>query len=317
LGPLASESEFLPAIAGEPVPVDLLSAVLAGRNAQTAKAYRSDYEDFARFLRAESPAAAIRELISLSHGMANACALAYRAHLTDRQLASATIARRLAALRSAVKLGRQLGLIAWELEVESPKTTGYRDTSGPGREGWKSALASALAGATKKKGRRDLAIVRLLHDLALRRSEAIGLDLADVDLVRGTIQVKGKGKTEPAPITLPSATRAALADWIAARGEMAGPLFARTDNGGKGKGRLSGRAVHHLVVKLGETSQLSRPLRPHGLRHQGITRALDLTGGDVRAVRKFSRHANLNTLMVYDDNREDLAGDVARLVSED
>ena len=57
-------------------------------------------------------------------------------------------------------------------------------------------------------------------------------------------------------------------------------------------------------------------MRPHGLRHASITAALDITGGDVRAVQRFSRHRNLTTLTVYDDNRLDLGGKVARLVAE-
>jgi integrase/recombinase XerC len=56
-------------------------------------------------------------------------------------------------------------------------------------------------------------------------------------------------------------------------------------------------------------------VRPHGLRHLAITSALDLTKGDVRAVQKFSRHRDMRVLNTYDDNRRDLAGDVARLVA--
>jgi integrase/recombinase XerC len=37
-------------------------------------------------------------------------------------------------------------------------------------------------------------------------------------------------------------------------------------------------------------------VRPHGLRHAGITRGLDLTRGDLRAVQRFSCHADLGTL---------------------
>jgi len=51
------------------------------------------------------------------------------------------------------------------------------------------------------------------------------------------------------------------------------------------------------------------------LRHAAITEALDITRGDVRAVQKFSRHRDLRTLTVYDDNRRDLAGEVAKLVA--
>ena len=46
-----------------------------------------------------------------------------------------------------------------------------------------------------------------------------------------------------------------------------------------------------------------------------FTSALDLTKGDERAVQKFSRHKDVRMLNAYDDNRQDLAGNVARLVA--
>jgi integrase/recombinase XerC len=300
--------------------IDLYSAVLSGRNARTVRAYEADYRDFAAFLGVASPGQALDALISVPHGVANGMALGYRGHLIERGLAPATIARRLSALKSAVKLARQLGRVAWGLEIEAPKVQSYRDTAGPGRTGWRAMLDHAKEAATTPRGRRDLALVRLLHDTALRRAEAIGLDLEHVDLERGTIQVLGKGKLQRVPITLPPPTRAALADWIAARGDEPGPLFLRLDHGaskGQTDGRLTGHAVYLVVKSLGKAAGLSRRVRPHVLRHQAITQALDCTGGDVRAVQKFSRHASLDTLTVYDDARRDLAGDVARQVAED
>ena len=68
---------------------------------------------------------------------------------------------------------------------------------------------------------------------------------------------------------------------------------------------------------LGRRAGLSRPLRPHGLRHAAITAVLDRSGGNLRAAAKFSRHRDIRTLMIYDDNREDLGGAMARLISEE
>jgi integrase/recombinase XerC len=68
-----------------------------------------------------------------------------------------------------------------------------------------------------------------------------------------------------------------------------------------------------MVRKLGQRAGLA--VRPHGLRHGGITEALDLTNGNVRAVQRFSRHRDVRILSIYDDNRLDLAGNVARLVA--
>jgi integrase/recombinase XerC len=78
----------------------------------------------------------------------------------------------------AVKVARRLGPIVWELDVPGPKMEPYRDTTGPGAPGWKAMIATAKAEAAdgKPKTARDLALVRLLHDQALRRGEAVALD---------------------------------------------------------------------------------------------------------------------------------------------
>jgi integrase len=44
-------------------------------------------------------------------------------------------------------------------------------------------------------------------------------------------------------------------------------------------------------------------MSPHRIRHSAITAALDATDGNVRKVQKLSRHRQLDTLMIYDDNR--------------
>jgi integrase/recombinase XerC len=51
------------------------------------------------------------------------------------------------------------------------------------------------------------------------------------------------------------------------------------------------------------------------LRHSSVTQALNATNGDVRRVQRFSRHRDIRTLMLYDDNRQALVGDIAELVS--
>lgn len=71
------------------------------------------------------------------------------------------------------------------------------------------------------------------------------------------------------------------------------------------------RPLYLVVRDLGKKAGLT--VRPHGRRHAGITEALDLTNGNIRAVQRYSRHRDLRILNLYDDNRTDLGGDVARL----
>jgi integrase/recombinase XerC len=298
---------------------DLLEEFLAGRRPTTLRAYAKDLADFAAFLKLASAAAAVDSLIAGTSGRANKLALGYKAHLTDRGLAPATVARRLAALRSVVKLARTLGRVAGAIDIPSPRAEAYRDTRGPGLEGWRSLLAAARKRATTPKGKRDLALVRLMHDLGLRRAEVVALDLTDLDLEAGIVAIVGKGKSEKTNVTLNAPTAAALADWVAARGEWPGPLFVRLDRAaGPGRPtRLDAGNAARASKALGLRAGLARGTNPHGLRHQGITRALDLAGGDVRRVKRFSRHAKLETLLRYDDNRRDEAGAIAKLLGED
>jgi integrase len=82
-------------------------------------------------------------------------------------------------------------------------------------------------------------------------------------------------------------------------------------------GRLDAGNVARASHGVGCRAGVPRGTNPHGLRHQGITRALDLAHGDVRKVRRFSRHAKLETLLKHDDNRVDEAGAIAKMLEED
>src|SRR5262249_3749710 len=156
------------------------------------RAYQQDVNDFARFAGAGTADAAAARLLARGPGGANQVALAYRAHLRGRGLAAATINRRLAALRSLVKLARTLGLVGWALEVEGLRSEPYRDTRGPGADGYRRLLAQ-LDGKADARSVRNRALVRLLYDLGLRRAEVCRLDLADYDPTGPALLVLGKG----------------------------------------------------------------------------------------------------------------------------
>jgi integrase/recombinase XerC len=294
---------------------DLLTEFLAGRSERTVRAYRTDLADFATWLGMAVEEGA-RVLLAHGPGSANRLVLAYKAHLRH-QLAPATVNRRLAALRSLVKMARTVGLVAWQLEVRSERTEAYRDTQGPSDSGYQRLLGEAER-RTDAKGRRDLAMVRLLHDVALRCAEVARLDLADLDLPGRHLQVIGKGRREPIQMTLPESTCAMLGRWVEIRGPDPGPLFTSCDRAAKGDGRLTSRGIHGVIKNLG--SRVGLKIGPHALRHRAVTKACERAaqvGIGLEEVRQFSRHRDVRTLLVYRDHTRDVQGRLADLVASD
>lgn len=297
----------------------LVERFLDRRKASTIRAYRQDLADFQTYVAAHGAAAAAGFLIAQGAGEANALVLAYQGDLHARGLAPSTVNRRIASLRSLVKLARMLGLVSWSVEVENIPAAAYRDTRGPGRDGYLELLQKLNESAGVRIVR-NRALVRLHYDVALRRGEIERLDLDDVDLEGARIWILGKGRMEKEAVTLPAPTARAIAAWIQVRGTDPGPLFRNLDRAHRHEARnperrLTGTSIYRIIRALGY--EVGREVRPHGLRHAAITEALDRTQGDVRKVQKFSRHKKLDTLMIYDDNRRDLGGEVATLIAEE
>lgn len=287
----------------------LVQIFLSGKSGRTLRAYSLDLQDFSDFVGADTVDQAAAILLGRGHGPANELALAWRSDLLERGLSPATVNRRLAALRSLVKLARTLGMVPFSLELPGVQGQAYRDTRGPGRDGFRRLLDQT---SNTAKGLRDRLILRLLWDLALRREEVVSLDRDHVDLDAGTVSILGKGRRERETLTLPASTQTALEDWLKVRGDEQGPLVYNLDRRTKGR-RLTGAGLYHVVRTLGNEAGVK--VRPHGIRHAAITEALEATQGNVRMVQRFSRHRDVRTLSAYDDNRQDLGGNVAALVA--
>lgn len=232
--------------------------------------------------------------------------------------APATIALRLAATRWPFRLAYDAGIVAWQLRVRSPKVEPYKDTAGPGLDGVRRLFVIAQKSKKPLIAARDVALVHLLFTCALRREEASALRVQHYR--DGRLWIKAKGKSERVPITLPDDVRHAIERYLALRSpvDLDAPLLAShtPDNTRTGDGRLTGSGIWQRLLVLARKAKLDlRACRPHGLRHAAITAALDATR-DPRVVQRFSRHAKLDTVMRYDDNRADLGGAVAVQLAE-
>jgi integrase/recombinase XerC len=280
----------------------LIEHALAGLKPATRKAYGEDLAAFAAWMGAPGPAQASALLVAQPHGEANALVFEYRSVLLKRGLAPSTVNRHLAAIKFVTRMARLGGQIAWELEIPSMKVETYRNTLGPGRKTVSEVVQELLAKADALSAR-NLAIIGLLFNQGLRRGEVAGLDLEHLDPERGRLSILGKGRSGREWVTLAHGTCEYLERWLSARGTSPGPLFVSLDRASK-HGRLSDTSIYRMIRGYGLG-------RPHGLRHSAITAALEATNGNIAEVMKFSRHKDPKVLMKYDDNRKDVAGDIA------
>ena len=279
---------------------------LAGFSSEnTRQAYAREVSAFTAFAGHEDPALAVAAFLRLEDGQAHAVVDKWRAETLARGLTPATINRSMSALNSLVAYSRRVGLTKLKLEANGVKSKAYRDTRGPGVRGIQSML-SVANNQKPEKAARDAAIIRLAYGLGLRRGEIASLNIGHADLAAGTLSVLGKGRTERELMTIPANTKQALDEWLSVRGscERDAPLFVALDRNTKGQ-RLAGNGIYHIVRdQIGERAGVRA--RPHGLRHSGITSALDAFNGDYRKARAFSRHSSLDTVRRYDDNRAEM-----------
>jgi integrase/recombinase XerC len=255
------------------------------------------------------------KFLSLDRHKAYALVSRYKGELITKGLKSATINRRLAAIKSLVAFSYNCGHCDFMLEaVKSEKLSAYRDTSGVDSETFKQVLSAIDRGSLK--GVRDYALMMLLWSNALRRSEVSKANIGDFDQKSKTLRIYGKGRGNQSEIiSLGSGTVTAIMAWLEARGEHDPDkaLFVSVNRGYR-DGRLCTQAIYNIVSTRCKDAGISKVMSPHRVRHSAITAALEATGGDVRRVQKLSRHSSLNTLLIYDDNRKNHQGEVTDLL---
>ncbi|GAB3668925.1 site-specific tyrosine recombinase XerD [Nocardioides korecus] len=158
---------------------------------------------------------------------------------------------------------------------------------------------------------RDRALLELLYGTGARISEAVGLDVDDLELegddpAGHSVLLRGKGSKERV-VPVGSFARAAVRDYLVrgrpallaeggtgrGAGERAGALFLNARGG-----RLSRQSAWTVMVRAAERAGLTTEVSPHTLRHSFATHLLE-GGADVRVVQELLGHASVTTTQVY------------------
>jgi integrase/recombinase XerD len=158
-------------------------------------------------------------------------------------------------------------------------------------------VAAGAAGTTLAM--RDRALLELLYGTGARISEAVGLDVDDLDAVDKTVLLHGKGGKERL-VPIGSYAVTAVSEYLVrarpglvAAGKGTPALFLNARGG-----RLSRQSAWTVLVRAAERAGVTKDVSPHTLRHSFATHLLD-GGADVRVVQELLGHASVTTTQVY------------------
>ena len=253
----------------------------------TVKSYGSDLEQFAAYF---EPAGEITiDAIDLP------LLREWLAGLYDAGLTTASVRRKVAAVRSLLKFLQTEGVVSAnpavrlrtpKLRQKLPQVMSAEKTNrliDAVEEG------EAVAGPSPQ---RDLAIFELLYGCGIRVGELVGINVEDLDT--GWLRVRGKGNKER-QVPIGERAAAAVSDYLALRQPQAGERALFLNSRGR---RLNDRQVRRLVKAYALLVTGDSTVHPHSFRHAYATHLLN-EGADLRAIQELLGHARLSTTQKY------------------
>lgn len=284
---------------------EFLNHLQHGVNASplTIRCYSTDLKEFEQFISGGGGAgrARRRRMTAIDHVDIRS----YLSHLHDRGVSRATVARKLASLRSLFRYLSRQGLIKRNpaTMVATPKLD--RRLPHPMPENEVESLLDTAFGSDPRDDR-DRAILELLYATGIRVGETVGADIGDLDLggatEEGMLRVFGKGKKERM-VPIGSKAVGALRRYLGSRGELVPDRAAAPGDrdalflNARG-GRLTDRSVRRILDARLQRAALARDVSPHSLRHSFATHMLN-AGADLRSIQELLGHASLSTTQKY------------------
>jgi integrase/recombinase XerD len=284
-----------------PRPVDVVEAFLhhlaveRGSAANTLRSYTVDLKRYLAHLRASG----VDDLAEVREEHVTGFVVALRTPAPGRpSLAASSTARALAAVRGLHRFAARDGLVSDD--VARGVTPPAQPRRLP-RTLTVDEVDQLLAGrpGDEPAALRDRALLELLYSTGARISEAVGIDLDDVDARARTVLLRGKGgKQRLVPVGRPAlaaveAYRVRARPALATRGRGVAALLLNARGA-----RLSRQSAWHALRAAAEIAGVAREVSPHTLRHCFATHLL-AGGADVRVVQELLGHASVTTTQIY------------------
>jgi len=264
-------------------------SVERGLAVNTLESYGRDLRQYSQYLQTDDDST----LDSVSRGTI----LNYLLHLQTQGKATATIARRLAALKAfyqflvrekMIKNDPTANLESPKLEKRLPKVLTVAEVE---------RLLAQPNGA-EPAGIRDRAMLELLYATGLRVSELVSLDIVDVNLETGYIKCSGKGSKERI-VPLGSLAILSCREYLShGRGRLVKDQMEKSLFVNHHGHRLTRQGFWKIVKRYADDARIDKEITPHTLRHSFATHLLE-NGADLRSVQEMLGHADISTTQIY------------------
>ena len=256
----------------------------------TLKGYARDLAQFESFLQNKSFSLQEPQEVRKEH------LRGFVGDLHRKKLSKTSMARKLSALRMFFRFCLQKGYLEHDPLLGMPNPKQEKHHPQVLNVDQALALLESKLGADPKS-LRDLALAELLYGSGLRISEALNLDVEDIDTGKGTLRVLGKGRKERL-VPLTATSRARICRYLEQRHAFSKDFREKALFLGRRGGRLQRRQANRIIESLSQLAELPQNISPHTLRHSFATHLLE-SGADLRSVQELLGHAHISTTQRY------------------
>lgn len=270
-------------------------AIEKGYSENTINAYRNDLNQLADFV--EETAVGKGDTPDWPSVDRNLL-ISYILDLKERNYAPATVARKVAAVKSFFDFLVAEGIIKNDPteNLSSPKVG--KSLPKPLSVAEVELLLAAPAKLSTPEAKRDVAMIELLYACGMRVSELISLNVGDVNLEAGFVRCMGKGSKERIIPIHQEASRFVKEYIVEARTQLLRDKDEQALFLNRRGERLTRQGLWLILKNYAKAAGIKKPVTPHTLRHSFATHILN-GGADLRAVQELLGHANISSTQIY------------------
>ena len=232
----------------------------------------------------------------------------YLSSLQEKGQSTSTMATKLAAIKDHVSFQKGITHFPnWDLDfIKAPKVENKK-VDGPTEIEFSVLLKKFLELENSKSyiDKRNALLCLIISFCALRISEALSVNIEEIDFRNSKISISRKGKKLKQEFYLGEKILEKIQTFVLFGNRKEGPLFINQDKVNKTYTRLTRNSAFRIIRDIGSSIGIEN-LHPHKFRHFGATEAIEANEGNIHEAMKFTSHISEKQIAKYEDERKNI-----------